>query len=239
MKNISIRIAKPCHEDWETMTPVHQARPDDTVGRDKFCGSCQKNVTDFSAMTDNEILKFISEHTGSLCGQLRGSQLNRVVVNTHLAGKNFHLNTLFAAMMVAGSAAAIHAQTDQVVNRPEVEMNLSIPVPVPAITTTENRTAQHHVLTAVIVDSLTGQVQPFATICIQGTQCATQTDANGKFTLDIPDSSFTDSITFEVNVTGYFREIIVLDSKGIASTTRIEVTLEEIMVKGEMIIREH
>src|SRR5688572_20427072 len=94
---VSINIAKPCHEDWDRMTPTD---------RGKFCGSCQKNVTDFSTMTDNEILQFLNEHTGSLCGQLRGSQLNRAIVNTRLSGKSYHLNTIFAALMVAGGAGA-------------------------------------------------------------------------------------------------------------------------------------
>jgi len=44
-----IRIPKPCHEDWATMTPNEQGR---------HCNACYKTVVDFSSMTDEEVQYF-------------------------------------------------------------------------------------------------------------------------------------------------------------------------------------
>ena len=42
-KQTSLYIPKPCHEDWNKMTPTQQG---------KFCSSCSKQVIDFSLMSD-------------------------------------------------------------------------------------------------------------------------------------------------------------------------------------------
>ena len=44
-KSIQLHIPEPCHEDWTTMEPVE-------VG--KYCAACQKQVVDFTGMSDLE-----------------------------------------------------------------------------------------------------------------------------------------------------------------------------------------
>jgi hypothetical protein len=50
------------------MTPKEQGR---------FCGSCQKIVVDFSAMSDKELLNYISNASQHLCGRFAPDQLNK------------------------------------------------------------------------------------------------------------------------------------------------------------------
>jgi hypothetical protein len=69
-KSITINIPKPCHEDWNKMTPKDQGR---------HCLSCKKTVIDFSTKTDEQIIKTI-ESTGNLCGRFKTQQLNREIV---------------------------------------------------------------------------------------------------------------------------------------------------------------
>lgn len=64
----SIQIAEPCHESWNKMTPEAQGR---------FCGSCAKIVTDFSQMTDQQLMDYLSKASGSACGRFTTNQLNR------------------------------------------------------------------------------------------------------------------------------------------------------------------
>lgn len=227
-KPVSIRIGTPCHEDWDQMTPTD---------RGKFCGACQKNVTDFTSMTDNEILQFLNEHAGaSLCGQLRGSQLNRAIVNTRLSGKNYRLNTMLAALMIAGTAGSAYAQSAPPPYHPTVVIDQKNPTGPVCIRTTPS--AEKHVFTAVVIDTISGQPQPFATVSIAGTTCTAQADKHGMFILEIPDSLFTENITFQVQVAGYFRETATLSSAAIASTKKLEIALDEIIMKGDMMIEE-
>jgi hypothetical protein len=57
----SIQIATPCRADWNQMTGDEQSR---------FCGSCAKNVYDFSAMTRAEAQQLLLEKEGHLCVRL-------------------------------------------------------------------------------------------------------------------------------------------------------------------------
>ncbi len=70
-KKIALSIAEPCHENWDKMSP-------DVRG--KFCGSCQKQVVDFSDMSDREVAQFFKNpSTGSVCGRFMTDQLNREI----------------------------------------------------------------------------------------------------------------------------------------------------------------
>ncbi len=68
-KKLQLTIAEPCHENWENMSPVDKG---------KFCGSCQKQVVDFSDMSDRQVAEFFKKPTtGSVCGRFMTDQLDR------------------------------------------------------------------------------------------------------------------------------------------------------------------
>jgi len=68
MKKIHLSIPKPCHENWEAMTPSDKGR---------FCGSCQKTVIDFTNMSDRQLAGFFKKPPRSICGRVYNDQLNR------------------------------------------------------------------------------------------------------------------------------------------------------------------
>lgn len=70
MKQFSLSVPKPCHENWDAMTPQDKGR---------FCVACQKAVVDFSSMSDRQIAGFFKKPTDAVCGRFDGSQLNRIV----------------------------------------------------------------------------------------------------------------------------------------------------------------
>lgn len=70
-KKIALSIVEPCHENWDKMTPEDKGR---------FCGSCQKQVIDFSIMSDSQVAQFFKKpSTGSVCGRFMTDQLNREI----------------------------------------------------------------------------------------------------------------------------------------------------------------
>ena len=70
MKKFQLTIPKPCHENWEAMTPAEKG---------KFCGACQKTVIDFSNMGDREVAQYFKKPAGNLCGRFHADQLERVI----------------------------------------------------------------------------------------------------------------------------------------------------------------
>lgn len=64
-----LQIPVPCHENWDQMTQADKGR---------FCGSCQKQVIDFTSMTDREIAQFFKKPSkDSVCGRFMQDQLDK------------------------------------------------------------------------------------------------------------------------------------------------------------------
>jgi hypothetical protein len=68
-----IAIPKPCHEDWNAMTPNQQGR---------YCNACAKSVTDFTTMSDEAIKDFfLAKKDEKVCGRFKNEQLSRIVID--------------------------------------------------------------------------------------------------------------------------------------------------------------
>lgn len=96
----SILIPKPCHEDWNTMTPKEKGR---------FCDTCSKTVIDFTAMKTQEIQDFIAENKSNrICGHFKQTQLDSINLHipSHVLSKqhSFHKLFLLALMIVMGTS---------------------------------------------------------------------------------------------------------------------------------------
>jgi hypothetical protein len=66
---ILITIPQPCNIPWDGMTPV------DTDQR--HCSSCDKVITDFSKMSDDELMLYFRHSNGNMCGRFSVNQINR------------------------------------------------------------------------------------------------------------------------------------------------------------------
>ena len=67
MAKFQLSIPEPCSEKWEEMK---------TTSCGAFCNSCQKEVVDFTRMSDRQIISFFSEPvTGHICGRFLDEQL--------------------------------------------------------------------------------------------------------------------------------------------------------------------
>src|ERR1700678_2901093 len=53
-----VSIASPCSADWDDMTGDESVR---------FCGHCEKNVYNLSALTSDQAVNLIREKEGRLC----------------------------------------------------------------------------------------------------------------------------------------------------------------------------
>ncbi|WP_300669872.1 hypothetical protein [Soonwooa sp.] len=95
---MKISIPKPCHENWDQMTPAEKG---------KFCGICSKNVTDLTAMSDDQILNELQSNS-NICVIANDSQLNRNLEYSFI-------NSLFSkfalgVMLTSAGIVSINAQ---------------------------------------------------------------------------------------------------------------------------------
>lgn len=69
---LKITIPKPCHEDWETMTPNQQGR---------HCTACAKTVVDFTLLSDEQVQQFfLHQKEERVCGRFKQEQLHRILI---------------------------------------------------------------------------------------------------------------------------------------------------------------
>ncbi|MEY5049340.1 MAG: hypothetical protein RLZZ175_2699 [Bacteroidota bacterium] len=103
-KDFQIHIPKPCHADWDKMTPNEQG---------KFCSLCDKTVVDFTQMNEQEIKNyFILKTEERICGHFKASQVvvpkprfHQFLINTYQAIENkvsFYLLRQPALFMLGG-----------------------------------------------------------------------------------------------------------------------------------------
>lgn len=89
---MEISIQKPCHENWDAMTPNEQGA---------FCGKCVKTVVDFSNKTIEEIKDFfIGKQNEKVCGRFEKKQLTSLSFDTfYNEFKGFHFTKRFAVIL--------------------------------------------------------------------------------------------------------------------------------------------
>ena len=69
---LKLTVPKPCHEDWNAMTPNQQGR---------HCDSCAKTVVDFTQLSDDEVKNFfLNKKDERVCGRFNNSQLHRISI---------------------------------------------------------------------------------------------------------------------------------------------------------------
>ncbi len=196
-KKIQLTVPTPCHENWDKMTPVEKG---------KFCGSCQKQVMDFTTMSDREIAQFFKKpSTGSVCGRFMNDQLDREIEIPkkripwlkyffQIALPAFFV-TKISAQKTMGKIAPIPARDTSKVRVTDEMRTLGMVLPTcikPVIGYTIITTVKGEVVNKPIDNSSTingsvmdetGSPVPGASVYIKGTRAGAATDANGKFRL--------------------------------------------------------
>jgi hypothetical protein len=93
-----VRIASPCNVSWDAMTG------DDRV---RFCGKCEKNVYNLSAMTREAAERLLAEREGSICVRLYKRADDTVITADCPVGlRRKYVRRVAISMAGAGALAA-------------------------------------------------------------------------------------------------------------------------------------
>jgi len=191
---LQLSVAVPCHESWEKMTTTEQGR---------FCGSCQKTVTDFSMMSDKEIFNHLSQRDVNVCGRFTNDQLNRPL-RTEFKRKfswSYIWNFLIATLLTTASAEAQSRKTTRKAStvlkkdiREVVEVKGQLMGDIVYLGPTS--------INGTILDNKTNLPIPFASIR-NGTELARGVAADSSGTFNISVSSQQKDIVLEISAIGY------------------------------------
>ncbi|UYZ62149.1 carboxypeptidase-like regulatory domain-containing protein [Hymenobacter weizhouensis] len=171
----TVTIPQPCHESWAAMTPAAQGR---------HCAACNKVVTDFTRMTDAEVVAWLAQQSGSSCGRFRQDQLHRPL---HTAAPEA---TLWRTWLAAASAVlgfgAVAAPAAQAQQKERVETHVTVGM-VATPKPPQPLLLPPPVVRGVVLDSATREPLPGVTVLVKGTTIGVYTNADGSFELVLPE----------------------------------------------------
>lgn len=234
--SVSIQIPKPCTESWATMNTVDDLH--------RHCAACDKVLTDFSGMSDTEIVLWFKNNNGKVCGRFAPGQLNRALVlpaakTEKKIPKAFGnwLNALWLLPFAWGSNDA-KAQTTS----PEV-IRSKPPVSVRTTTNTTIETPAEKTTNAVTVSGTVraADTNKPVTGCtvhcvIDGKSFSVKTDAKGAYKLELPEGK-TDEVIIRFYMHGYESQAETIHRSGAVNgkiTQDVKFEEREMMLKGDI-----
>ncbi|PSL35922.1 carboxypeptidase-like regulatory domain-containing protein [Chitinophaga ginsengisoli] len=214
--SVILSISQPCHESWNEMTPTDKGR---------FCQSCQKTVTDFSTLTDAQLIELLKNKQASACGRFTASQLNRVV-NAPVPMKHrrpfISIAAIVAALTITIPSVKAATSLDKVEQTTDKEDKL-----------TKGNVA-HEAPTGFISGVVKGDDDNLplsgATVRIKDTNIGTVTDQSGQFKLRIPDDAKKKVIILEVRYLGYEIKTVKVNLKKSFRSIKIYLTVDTSML---------
>ena len=188
----TVSIPQPCHENWQEMSPVERGR---------FCQACQTVVTDFSSLSDDEIIQHIERSAGAkMCGRFSNEQINRPLLPEIKVHRISHFRKMAASVFLFyASISEALAQVPASQHHTYTAADTKRPVPKFNGITISGR-----------VTDFTGQGFPHLELQIAGTDTIKTTDAYGRFKFRLPES-FADK---EIVITPTKNGNALLDSTG-------------------------
>jgi len=201
-KPISITLENPCHQNWNAMP-----RQDGGL----YCGDCKKVVHDFSIMSDEEIIRILTQKTSKeICGVFRNDQLNRNLIvpqKTHFSLRPLKilLLSLFSLKFVNHATASPHFTP---INYFEQKTS----------------TKTSHRISGKATDISTGIAIQNVTVSLVGLSLTTTTDSLGRFELIIPDSIQAETFTLRGSNSGYWIEDYTIAKTQLPAVVNLRMT---------------
>ncbi|OHX66461.1 carboxypeptidase-like regulatory domain-containing protein [Flammeovirga pacifica] len=161
---IKLTINTPCHEDPTNFKPTKKGG---------FCSHCQKEVVNFTSMTDKQVVQYLEQSEGNVCGRFKEDQLKSYSLIDPLSPKK----KWFPGVAVISLLSLLpmydaKAQTDVPIEKTEHK----------DIETSQNN--KNDILVNGIVKDESGAPIPWVTIVKEGSKMGAVTNLDGKFKID-------------------------------------------------------
>ncbi len=217
MSGSMLSVPRPCHEKWDRFTPTKNGA---------FCGSCQKEVIDFTNWTDGEIKDYFAKRTGPVCGRLKQSQLT-----THVPDKKHQLSkwmTVFTLVLLMVTKSAQGQPKGRIQDTVEVDQRTRKSV--------NHSTDKHWIVTGTVVDENRVPL-PGVNVVQKNSVNGTVTDVEGNFRLMIGQPKVSEVIS--ASFIGFTTtDTLIYQSQHVVIRMKTDVAaLHEVVVVGGVCAR--
>lgn len=177
--SLKVSVTTPCHENWQDMTPTNNGR---------HCNACAKEVVDFTAMSDAEVLQFFtSRKKENVCGRFYADQLNREIKKTHYPERkrSWYWNCIMLLLLLFKSNTGSAQEKQRVVceQGSRKDADKSLPGVLGMATGESSLPGKKISVTGQVTDG-DGVPIPGAMVTVQRTGLKTTTDAAGEYELN-------------------------------------------------------
>jgi len=204
MKSVEIKIDRPCSEKWESF---------EKRGINGFCGSCQKEVVDFTKMSNTEIKDYFLNTKGEVCGRMRKNQQGTFTFERTSKTQKFLSSLVAAGAMLMTSIPAISQEKDK--------------IEVVQLAEEDRINVSPKVVSGVVTDD-SGETLPGVNVVIKGTTIGTNTDLDGNYRITIKRGS---SLVF--SFVGFETQEVEIGSRSVIDISMGGATeLGEVMLGG-------
>lgn len=213
MKNqFTLGINKPCSEDFNQFTPTNSGG---------FCGTCEKNVIDFTKMNSKEIINYFKNNDSKkTCGRLKKHQLKTYSETAYLNKKQSLIGGLALTIISLFIPNTANAQKCKQSTEIVIQKNKKLKL----------KSHNNGVTIKGNVKDESGSL-PGVSILLKGTTIGTETDFDGNF--EFPKQLKKGDILI-FSFLGMKTEEVIITNKIVASKKLIQVKTNDDNILGEI-----
>ena len=220
---LTIDVKEPCKENFTNFSKTEKGG---------FCQSCEKEVIDFTKLSDSEIVSYLSSGNKKTCGMFKASQLKTYETNTMHTMTNSMLHKGIAMMsfsLLALCATEVKGQETASIEPPIEVVSTDIMGDISYVEVIQEK----HTVTGTIVDEA-NEPLPGVNVVLKGTTVGTQTDFDGKF--EFPQQLAENDILV-LSFIGYETKTYKVAANG-NSNININITFDtyDVELMGEVVI---
>lgn len=217
-----IIIEEPCSENWNEMS---------TTQKGAFCKSCEKEVIDFTNVGAYTLAKKV-QNNENICGRFKPEQLNVPLPKVNQGTFRRNAMALGFTSLLALSAPLTAQEKPEKPNPTSIH-TIDRPVIMGRIAI-QHKPIEVVTITGVVMDLNTPLVG--ANVLLNGTEISIKTNANGEFSLIIPNQLLSTKNILSVSYRGYLNQELKIN----AETKHLDVNLESaLMIMGGIGVVEH
>ncbi|ANQ49678.1 hypothetical protein MY04_2306 [Flammeovirga sp. MY04] len=185
---IKLTIETPCHEDPTNFKPTKKGG---------FCSHCQKEVVNFTGMTDKQIIQYLEQSKGKVCGRFKEDQLKSYSLLQPIPPKK----KWFPGVAVISLLSLL----------PMYDTKAQTDVPIEKTEQKEEEASQDNkkgITVRGIVKDEQGNPLPGTIVLIQGTSIGIAANNNGEFKLP----SLKEGNVLSINYIGYEQQLVTIEA---------------------------
>ncbi|MCP9198851.1 carboxypeptidase-like regulatory domain-containing protein [Gramella sp. GC03-9] len=189
-----IELINACDQDWNAMK---------SLGENKFCDKCQKQVIDFTGVRKKEIIEKLKV-SGAVCGKLNPSQIQGLSARNRKRNHTISKQTLSKITFFIGFGSMI-GLTEPVIAKPNSykleqldKANWQSVLPV--------KTINDSITVKGKITDLNGEAIPGTNVILKDSRIGTQSNLKGEFIFKIPVEKIKDKNYLIISFIGFKTE---------------------------------